>query len=520
LACPVNESQHMNKSGLPLKANAIAALRRPTELGLLGCLLVIYLLVYVMDAKTLYRSVNMAGPVAMTAILGWSCYRIVMQSPVAVWAPLFWFRLASATYYGFGALVPHIVNEETLQYIFSFYYFDDNLNLKVNLIYCFGIFCTLMFSYIFLRQRNIKADDIELIDHRNKSRMLFFSVLFLLIGGCLRYALRIPYTFGLTQTVLPGTIMTLSNIYYVGIYLLIRYGMSYSRKTLPFAFILIGFDIFVSVASFAKTELLLLLIFSFLGLISNSVSKARVVVGATCVVLAFFSFQSLVGYGRDQLVIRYNSILGAGLEERLDIVRSYISGDRESVTSTRQNGLLRLSYVSVSAFAIDRYDAGNSGDTFRNTLAVFVPRILWPGKPIITELGTETNYLLRGNYDSAWGVGHFAEAYWNFGWGGFIPYMAVLAAILSIYTRISMGIMVRQNWLMLPVVFIGANIGLRVDGFFVPDVLGPAWVAICFGLVLLAAGSASWRRDGQWRQLAWSGSSEAARILQSPDSFA
>jgi hypothetical protein len=136
---------------------------------------------------------------------------------------------------------------------------------------------------------------------------------------------------------------------------------------------------------------------------------------------------------------------------------------------------------------VNRYDAGNPGYTLRNAAAVFVPRILWPGKPIISQLGGDLNFLVFGRFGSSLGVGHFAEAYWNFGWAGIIPFMAVLALILSVYTKISMRIMARQDWLLLPVVFIGVNMGLRVDGHFVPDILGPAWVAICIGFGLVAA---------------------------------
>jgi len=468
-------------------AVAIAALRRPSELWLLGGLLILYLLVYLLDVEALYGSMNLAGPIALMAILAWSCYRIVMQSPIAVWAPLFWFRLACATYYGFGALVPHIANEETRQSIFNLHYFNDELNLKVNIIYCCGIFFALLFSYIFLRGRIRPENFQKLSYHVEKSQFIFFAILFIAIGSGLRYTMVIPYTFGLTDTVLPGIFVTLSKAYYAGIYLLIAYGVKYNRKILPLTFVLVGIEIAVAIASFAKTELLLILIFSFLGFISGKASRTKIVIGASCVLFAFFTFQSLVGYGRDQLSQRYNSIAGAGLHERWAIVQTYLDGGGEASASARQGGLSRLSYVNVGAFVVDRYDAGNPGNTLRNAAAVFVPRILWPGKPIITQLGVDLNFQVYGRYGSSLGVGHFAETYWNFGWAGIVPFMTVLALILSVYTRVSMRIMARQDWLLLPVVFLGVNMGLRVDGHFVPDILGAAWIAICIGFGLVAA---------------------------------
>lgn len=166
-------------------------------------------------------------------------------------------------------------------------------------------------------------------------------------------------------------------------------------------------------------------------------------------------------------------------------MEDYLYGGREESLNSRQSGLLRLSYVNINAFVVDRYDAGLSGDTLGNALAVIIPRALWPNKPIITQLGGDLYFLVRGRYGTSFGVGHFAEAYWNFGWAGLIIFMAILGPILAIFTRISIRIMARKDWIFLPIVFIGVNLGLRVDGHFVPDILGPTWIAVCLSLVLI-----------------------------------
>ena len=469
-------------------ANALSAMRRPAELMQLGGLVLVYAVAYVLDASILYQSINVTGPIVLAAILGWSCYRIVRQSPIAVWAPLFWFRFACAVYYGVGALVPHIVNEETKQEIYSYYYFDEAMNLKINLIYTLGILLTLCFSCVFIFElsRRTRSEPAG-AERRAASQTRFFALCFLIVGGILRYGFALPYSFGLTTTVLPGAIVTLSSMYYVGIYLLIVYGMRFNRAVMPLAWLLIGTDILVSIASFAKTELMLILIFSFLGFISREANKKRMVLGALCVAMAYFAFQPLVMYGREELVKRYGEIRGAGLGERWDIVQIYVGGNRGTSDSEKQLGLLRLSYVNVAAFVIDRHDGGLAGTTLRDAAALFIPRVLWPDKPIITRLGGDLYFLVRGRDGSAMGVGHFAEAYWNFGWWGIAPFMAILALILSLCTRVSVSVMADRAWLFLPVVFIGVNLGLRVDGHFVPDTLGAGWMALCLGLGLKGA---------------------------------
>ncbi len=483
-------------------------MRRPSELLLLAVLTIVYVLAHVLDTMALHRIMNVVGPLALTLILGWSCYHIVKQSPIAIWAPLFWFRLACAAYFGFGSLVPSVADALTLQLIYDYYRFDEELHLYVNLVYSLGIFLTLSFAQFFLsKSQKSLSFNTKSSSSKAATETLQFAIGFLVLGGMIRYAFYIPYIFGLTDNILAGLLIFLSYLFYVGVYLLVVYGVRHRPRILPLAFTLIVFEIIVSVASFAKVELLLILVFSFLGFLSVRTSNNRIALGAACVLIAYFAFQPLVHYGRGEVFLRYGEIRGAGLEERLSIVGDYFFGDFELAQTSNPGGLLRLSYVNIAAFVIDQRNAGVPGHTFRDAAVVFVPRILWPDKPIITQLGVDLNVLVTGYDWSSIGPGHFAEAYWNFGWWGFGPYMFALALILSVFTRFSMKILADKNWLFLPVVFIGVNMGLRVDGFFVADIIAQGWIALCLGLCLMAVnvGMRSLRRrkapivDAHWR---------------------
>jgi hypothetical protein len=488
-----------SRSPLDAVSSVLNALRRPAELWLLVGLLICYILAYALDLPELHRSMNVAGPVMLSIILGWSCYRIVQSAIIALWAPLFWFRLACAVYFGFGALAPHIANEETRSSIYGLYYFSDASNFKVNLIYATGIFCVLAFSNIFLylRIRAVPHDLVGRSDSAGPDSTRFFAFGFLLFGGILRYGLILPYMFGLTNTVLPGMLITLAKSYYAGIYLLIVYAVINSRGYLLFALVLVSIEIVFSISSFAKTELILILIFTLLGFVSAKANKLTFIVGVCSIIFVYVTFQPLVEHGRNQLLLRYGEITNAGIIERWDIASTWMNGEREKSDETRQTWLLRLSYVNVNAFVVDQYDSGIPGHTFVDAAAVFVPRVLWPNKPVITALGEDLNFLVSRRIGSQLGVGHFGEAYWNFGWAGFIPFMGVLALILSVFTWVSMDIMARRDWLLLPFVLLGVNIGLRVDGHFVADILGPAWMAFLLRLALVTvkAMPKAWHRE-------------------------
>jgi hypothetical protein len=451
----------------------------------LGGLTVIYAAVSTFQIEDLYVALNILGPLALMVILGLACLRMLDVSPLAIWTPLFWFRIACLTYYGLGATVPYVGSESTKIFLFGLYRFSAASALKVNLLCAAGIFVTLVFSYLFLTiQRKSLRREIQLrrVSPGRSVPTLPFAIAFLAIGSFLKYALIVPYTFGLTNSVLPGYLLTLGNLYYVGIFLLLSRALR-SGGVLVFAAVaLILIEIIVSIASFSKTDLLFLLMFSSLAFITRKADTKTLLTCFGVIATVYTLFQPMVTYGREAIYDRYGQIRGAGVGERLLIAQDFLKyGLREGRDTL---ALARLSYMPVNAFAIDRYDAGSPGHTLDDAAAVFVPRSLWPDKPIITRQGLELNRMILGKGGSSLGMGHFAEAYWNFGWWGFAPFMAILALIMSIYSSISLGIMARGDGLMLPLVFIGVNLGIRVDGHFVVDVVGQTWMAVVLGTSL------------------------------------
>lgn len=466
--------------------NALRALHHSGELYALGALLFFYEVVFLSQEEALHYMANRVGPLILTAVLGASCFRMIRISSITIWAPLFWFRLSCAVYFGIGAVVPHLISEDSIAYIRSIYNFDEKTNLKVNLITCVGVFAVLILSSLSI-VLSLNARSTAQSEGRKEGRALgLYALGFLLVGGVVRYGIVIPYVFGLTEVVIPGVFGAVSILFYVGIFMLVLHTVRSNPALLPLTVALIVIETAVSIASFSKTDLLMLLIFSFLGLVSGKVNRSRIIAGAIFISAAYFVFQPLVTYGRQQIELRYGSAAGADIPERFDIVLSYFRS-YSSTDVLYEGGLSRLSYLNVNSMVVDRYDAGRPGSTFEDSLAVFVPRILWRDKPVITELGRDLYFEVRGRYGSALGIGHFAEAYWNFGWVGILPFMCALSLILTMFTWISINIVAAEEWLFFPVVFLGVNVGLRVDGHFVPDVLGACWIALWIGVGLYLA---------------------------------
>lgn len=481
-------------------SQAMSVMAWPPEILTLGGLSALYFLIYSLNIEALFKAMNIAGPIALAAILGLSSLRMARRSPITIWTSLFWFRVACMAYFGIGALAAHIGSDTTKWYIFAVYNFTERSNLKVNTIVAIGILLVVLFSYVTLLIDK-SFDSKKRLSETSTSGLptAHFALVFIAIGIILKYTFVLPYTFGLSDLILPGYVISLSNIFYVGIYLSVYIAARGSSSFLILSIIAGALDFVLSLASFSKTDLLLLIIFVSLGVISKKVSLRAVIPASLLIVMAYTLFQPLVFYGRDAVQARYGQIRGAGIAERIEIIGDYITYGAPTQRDTLAFG--RLSYVTVNAFVVDRYDAGVPGSTLVDAASVFVPRVLWPDKPIISRLGEEVSFMMVGHDGNSVSIGHFAEAYWNFGWWGLVPYMAILAVILSIFSRFSLGVMARKDWLFLPVVFIGVNLGIRVDGFFVSDVLGQVWMALVLGFFiwsirsLLPAAAMSLRRN-------------------------
>jgi hypothetical protein len=168
-------------------------------------------------------------------------------------------------------------------------------------------------------------------------------------------------------------------------------------------------------------------------------------------------------------------------EKRLQLASDYFRYGQTLDPS--RNALTRFSYVNVGAYTINRFDSGQPGQTLGDAAAVLVPRLLWPDKPNITRAGGELFTQVYGRRGSQLGVGFFPETYWNLGWPGVLGIMALLGLALAGYSLFSVKVMARKDWIYLPIVLIGVNVGYRVDGFIVADAVGPIGIALVCGII-------------------------------------
>lgn len=439
---------------------------------------------------------NVVGGLSIIAIFVNSLIKIMTRDARAVWTPLVWLRFAAIVFLGVGSLATYMSNDYTLDAIHAYGFFSPIEQLKVSIIYSLGIFCTLFFAGIVLRPLSLTSRrSIGWDIHRRKcthslsgARSIRLAIIFLSIGAILRYGIYIPVAFG-SSSVVAGSLLALANIYYVGIVILTIYSAQHRWKYAYLIFALVGIDLFFSLLTFSKREIISIIMFPAFGILSTRFSFSRILILVALLFTAYSFSQDIVRFGRAELAQSSGFALQGTFSQRLDVLSRYFDGTTHDTNygsniDERQHGLMRVSYVNVDVFAVRRYDTGDVGNTYGNALAVFVPRILWPNKPIITNIGVEFYYLLTSQVGSSFGMTLWAEAYWNFGWVGVVFMSVPLGIILAIFSKFSLRVVRESDWFLMPVVLLGILLGTRIDGYFVPDILGKAWIALVLGLIL------------------------------------
>lgn len=450
------------------------------ELILLLVLLAGYAMASITFSADEHYSTNLIGPLALMVIMLLGAWWHLQRQPLAIWQPIFWFRVAVAAYYGVGNLAPYIANDTTMLFIRAMYDFSEEEVFKVGMI---NVACTLtVLGTAWLMPVPTPAHSATpppTKETRTAQRRttLMFAAAFLIGGGLVRYFIVLPSTLGLIDTV-PGLVMPLARSYIVGLFLLIIIALRGNRVALALASVLVPLDLAIGLLTFAKVEVLLTLIFCYLAFLHHHMTVPRIVIGIILIVGVYTQLDPIIHYGRDEIYRRYGE-RAAPLHVRLEILEAYtkdVSSNEQR--SDRQSFLSRLSYTNAATMVTTWHDIGRPGDSLKNAFIVLIPRAIWPEKPEITALGKELYLAASSEEGSSISPGLFAESYWNFGWTGIPILMTVYGIFLAFLSRSALRAMKEEKWLYLPAILLSIQVGVRVDGWFVSDVIGAGSTAL------------------------------------------
>lgn len=185
-------------------------------------------------------------------------------------------------------------------------------------------------------------------------------------------------------------------------------------------------------------------------------------------ILIFTSVGSLVTYGRNS--VGYKNY--ASLLERWEIINRWEFSANSDLDDIHYNSWGRFCYLPPQVTAMNYYDEGEGGDELKLIPWIFVPRIVNPNKPIITQSGSNLYTKITGNVGSSTGQGIFSSGYYNGGWLGVFLASALCGWLLAQASAIANAIITRRAVLLLPFALLGVYMAFRIDGDFLADYMG------------------------------------------------
>lgn len=438
---------------------------------------------------------NFLLPGILTIALTYGNYRMAVTRVSTILTPTFAARTAMIFYGGIGSIVHYYASEETLHSIFSFYAFDEREVLKYNLVV---ILFALMFTAsgpilnfvvgnLRIFKTNQRVNRFGIIERSNLS-IVVIGTIFIIIGTIANLFFVLPTQLGLIESNFPVIVFQLSNSAYIGVFLCTIWCLQ-NKPSLTWVFVGLGMMYsLVGMATFAKTEVILPVIMLVAAFVYVKPKMRTLLWSAAVVVSVFYVSQPITSFGRLVLANTYGSITGpASLSERAAIIGQYFDGSTTAGFSDENAAFARFSYVNVGTYVINSYDSGFPGTTLESAYAVFIPRIIWPNKPILTEAARELNFEVTGNDQSSVATGLAAEAYWNAGWIGVVVAALAVGTIFWFWSIYALRVQSAGAWHLFPVLLLGVRAGTRFDGFFVVDVLGPLLFAVLGHVALMMA---------------------------------
>lgn len=407
---------------------------------------------------------NVWGPALLLAALWIAALRRIRSEPLSLWGPYPWFLLACGLYYGFGTLVNYFGNRASLAEANAYFPTTDDAILRTNILNAVGMLCVLLPNALFGRGRSERRRRPEWCIP--KRRTSFWLWIFLVVGLGVKYLFIFPYVFGLTDVILPGSIMVLGGFTTAAVVVLVSEAIDGSAWMRLAAVLLVIAELTVSVATFSKLEVIIAMLAVCLGIYLRRPSVKAVGLGLAACLLVYVSLINAVMRGRSA------TSPGEGLETRLSGLPSVMfPGSSVPVFEGSQGWWTRLNLVQAQAFAMAQFDGGRRGETVELGLYALVPRTLWPGKPIMTP-GAEFNYAMTGSTTSQSTPGIFGEAYWNGGWIAVVLVSLYVGFLMVWVDRIVRPHIEERNVGILPIAFLGIMWGLRPESWFGADYVG------------------------------------------------
>ena len=384
-------------------------------------------------------------------------------------------------YFVIGALLIPFGSRDQTEYTLSYYWVDAPLGMHATAVNCIGFGLALV-SGSLVRRHWVSRWARTAIGFGRSIPLEWVIAAFLIVGGASSLYL-LPFDIGLRPGVEFGLFRTTSKLLLVAIMVAAAHRGRGSVGLLSVAILLTVVQTFGGLLMLNKSAVLLPITALLAGL-AWRLGVRRVMIPGLVVLLAVFK---LIG---DPVTTARNI---SGLDNRINWSEriSVLSEGLLSSTPATFGGDFyvwnRFSYLSSQGAAIDFYDTGRGGDDYSRLGWAFLPRFLFPDKPLISSTGREFNIKITGSDTSSNAPGVFADGYYNFGlWGVMLVGIAV-GCMLAWTSTFAAEVYRARALIWLPMALLGSFMAFRVDGNFLGDYWGSFVLlgyAVFFGAVM------------------------------------
>jgi hypothetical protein len=185
--------------------------------------------------------------------------------------------------------------------------------LRTNVLNVVGIGLVILGFLIGSRFFKPRTSSIRSFDAKATQRI---AVVFLLVGLPVKYLLYMPYVFGMTDFVLPGSIMQLrylTILAIVPIMFLVKEGYKRWRFIL---YLLIASELAFSILEFAKISFIITLIIIVASWFLIVRQVKILAISFILIIFAYYIITPLATFGRIDILNSTGTIFGAGLKDR------------------------------------------------------------------------------------------------------------------------------------------------------------------------------------------------------------
>lgn len=462
---------------------------------ILSLLMALYLVVGPPTDQHEWGLMNRVGPVSICLAGLWTGYKIVIANPRTIWTPMLWFVLTSPIWYGFGPLLYPFGPEAAITSVDAAWPVGPRELWRTNLLNTVSVL-TVTAAFLVVDERlgsgrnsNRIAPEVARGDGRARQALFFY----LGLGLPIRYLVVWPVWLGLSNFVVPGSVSFFCYFLKLAVFMLAYLGAKRRGLWKAGFWLLFVPEVFMSFLTLQKYEVFLVFIMTALGRFQATKNVKGLVLSGIVTLGLFVPLARLVTWNRLRVGREAGSLCVAPLDLRLAVAAEafetwWLRGELEIENDTEDHGWARFCYANTQTAGMDLYDAGFAGDSFAYALYGWIPRFIWPDKPIMT-LGEDFTLMIVGMTGISSGPGAFGEAYWNGGWLLVVLACGYIGALFAWLSRVALRIIANSEWLLLPCALLGITMGAYSVDWFAPTyIIGSLFYLVYyFGIRLVVS---------------------------------